>query len=292
MSNLWTLKDYTSAAGQPAFSAAIHLNDMAVPPVDYPAAARTQANQQAQRLSGTLEELGRSLQVQRDLITGARLDPRKRHSVGVAMRRGEVDAVQLRPYQRRSLSADLPKISIIASCGVLEVNRDRTYINRVTQLALAIAWACEVIGMEVNAALMEGHSPYYLSKQQPIREAQLAYILTTPERFTPLQRYAVTLSRDYFYGIGFAQSYNADPSMQRASAKLLGRTSCSWGRAYPGENGGAGVHWARTFWPDSDLIIGVGQLTDIQEADIRLPNQFNLESAVTEIIRQAEKLMS
>ena len=116
-SNLWTLKHYSSADGQPAVSAAVHLNDMQCPSVEYPSSARTQANQAAQQLGGVLDELGRSLQVQRDLITGARLDPHKRHSVGVAMRRGEVDPIEIRPYQRRSLSADMPKISIIASQG-------------------------------------------------------------------------------------------------------------------------------------------------------------------------------
>lgn len=288
---IWNITNYTSAAGQPALSTAIHLNDMACPTVDYPATIRTQANQAAARLSGPLEEIGRSLQVQRDLITGARLDPRKRHSVGVAMRRGEVDAVELRPYQRRSLSADLPKISLVASCAVEEVNSDLSYIRRVTQLALAIAWACETIGMEVNAALMEGHAPYRLSKDQPIREAQLAYILTEPGRFTPLQRYAVTLSRSYFYSIGFAESYKADPAMSKLCAQLVGRPKMGWGGAFLSDNGGAGVHWARSHWPDSDIVIGIGQLTDLQDADIKLPNQFKLDDAITEIIRQAENLI-
>lgn len=288
---IWKFTNYTSAAGEAALSAQIHLSDMPCPTLDYPVQVRAEANQAAARLSGPLEELGRTLQVQSDLITGARLDPRKRHSVSVAMRRGEVDAVQLRPYQRRSLSADLPKISLIASCGVMEVNSDRTYIRRVTQLALAIAWACEGLGMEVNAALMEGHWKYYLSPKQPIRQAQLAYILTQPGRFTPLQRYAVTLSRDYFYETGFSGAYQADTEMQRVSAKLQGRKVCPWGGAFPGEDGGAGVNWARTHWPDSDIVIGIGKLTDIQDADIRLPNQFNLDSAVTEIIKQAEALI-
>jgi hypothetical protein len=199
--------------------------------------------------------------------------------------------VQLRPYQRRSLSADLPKISLVASCAVEEVNSDLSYIRRVTQLALAIAWACETIGMEVNAALMEGHAPYRLSSSQPYKEAQLAYILTQPGRFTPLQRYAVTLSRDYFYSIGFAESYKADPAMGRLCAQLVGRTQMGWGGAFLSDNGGAGVHWAREQWPESDIVIGIGKLTDIQDADIRLPNQFDLDSAISEIIRQAEALI-
>jgi hypothetical protein len=66
----------------------------------------------------------------------------------------------------------------------------------------------------------------------------------------------------------------------------------SGGGAFLSDNGGAGVHWARTFWPESDLVIGIGQLTDIEAADIRLPNQFKLEEAVSEVIRQAEALVS
>lgn len=158
MTSPWTLTHYTSAEGKPAFSAAIHINDMPTPEWEYPQDIRTRTQQTAAKLSGPLEDIGRSLQVERDIITGARLDPRKRHSVGVAMRRGEVDPITLRPYQRRSLSAHLPKISLIASCGVAELNQDRMYVHRVTQLALALTWACEAIGMEVNAALMEGHA--------------------------------------------------------------------------------------------------------------------------------------
>lgn len=291
----WTLNNYTSKDGQPAFSAAIHINDMPCPPVDYPVSARTQANQAAARLSDTLNELGRSVQVQRDLITGARLDPRKRHAVGVAMRRGEVDAVELRPYERRSLSADLPKISLIASCGVAEVNRDKTYVNRVTQLSLAIAWACETIGIEVNAALMEGHAKEkeFLSPYQTIREAQLAYIIAQPGRFTPLQRYAVTLDRSYFYGVGYKGAVEADEIMHKRSAALQGgnRRTVPALATFPGWDGGNGVHWARTHWPESDIVIGIGKLTDLKDADISLENQFQLDDAVSEIMRQAEALI-
>ena len=291
MTHPWTFQNYTSASQQPAFSAAIHLNDMPVPDREYPQTARTQAHQAAAKLAGPLEDLGRSLQVQRDLVTGARLDPHKRHSVGVAMRRGEVDAVALRPYQRRSLSEDLPKISLIASCGVAEVNADSTYVNRVTQLALSLSWACEAIGMEVNAALMEGHAKSYLSKNQPIREAQLAYILTQPGRFTPLQKYAVTLDRRTFYGVGYAGATRDHAEFLQRCAALQGRSSIAWGDTYPGLNGGAGVHWARTFWPEGDLVIGIGRLTDLDSADIQLGNQFDLESAVQEILRQASALV-
>jgi hypothetical protein len=246
MTNPWTLTHYTSADGQPAFSAAIHINDMPTPEREYPQNIRTRTQQTAARLSGPLEEIGRTLQVERDLITGARLDPRKRHSVGVAMRRGEVDPLALRPYQRRSLSADLPKISLIASCGVAELNRDRTYVHRVTQLALALTWACEAIGIEVNAALMEGHTKErrFLSPHQPIREAQLAYILAQPGRFTPLQKYAVTLNRDVFYGVGYAGAVRNNPEMHEASAALQGlnRGSCPALATFPGYDGGNGVH--------------------------------------------------
>jgi hypothetical protein len=286
---LFHTQHYTNKNGQPATSTLLHVGEMPCPTEPYPAEMRRRAMRLAQPLAQAFDELGQSLQVQRDQISGTRLDARKRRAAGVALLQGEVDVNALRPYERRSLTLDMPRLVIAASCGVAEVNQDRTYVKRVTELALTLAWACESLGIGVTAALLENHLTEYLSASQPVREAHLAYVLVTPGRFTPLQRYAVTLSRENFYGVGFKGAYLKDAEFRLFNAKLQARTAVAWGGSFPGWNGGRGVAWARATQA-ADMVIGIGQLSDRDDADIRLENKFEPEEAVRAILEQIKRL--
>lgn len=281
--------DYATAEGKPALSVRVHITDMPCKQTDFPRDLRQRAEAASLALQDAFNDLAQSLQIERDLVVGARLDPRKRHSVGVALRRGEVDAAVLRPYQRRSLTLDLPRVAIVASAGTLEVNSDQQYVGRALQLCLAVSWACEAIGMEVYGALIEAHGTAYLARSQPYRAAQLAYMLVEPGRATNLQAYTVAMNRDRFYEQGYAGAYGKDPVAQQRFSALRGNDRLSWGSTFPGYNGGEGVHWARTFL-DADLIIGIGKLTDIDAADIRLGNHFNVEQACAQVAQQARGL--
>jgi hypothetical protein len=281
-------QEYKTEGGQPALSGHIRVRDMPCPLGDFPEKLRTEAFRASRPLQDVLIEIAERQAVQRDLLTGPRLDPRKRHAVAVALRRDQVDLEQLRPYQRRSLTLDLPRIAVVASAGVAEVNGDKQFIGRICKLTLAIAWACETVGAEVYSVLMEGHWPVALDKKQPFRRAQLAYVLCEPGITTPLQSYAVAMNRRNFYGIGFAQAYEDDTEAIRRMSALQGHSSVYWGAAFPGVDGGHGVHWART-QHDADLIIGVGKLRDLKEADVWVEDtRFDVETAVKDIARQAK----
>lgn len=290
---MFKFADYRLPNGSLALSSEIHIRDMPMPTgLSYPEELRREAQLHASRLADVFEALGEELRVQRDLVSGQRLDPRKRHDIGLALRRGEVDPNQIRPYMRREVTlTGLPKITLVASVGVYECNADHTLVDRLTQLSLIIAWACENIGMEVDAVLMEGHGADYLSPNQPYREAQLAYVLVEAGRFTPLQAYNVTRNTSILYSVGFKGALEADEKALTRMAKLQGKRSIKWYQGYPGYNGGRGVYWARQH-RQADLVIGIGKLTDIAEADIQLANSFSIQQAVDEIARQTRALLA
>lgn len=288
---MFTFEDYVNEAGQRSLSAQIHVMDLPGQRNDFPESLRAEAMIAASTLQDAFTDLAQSLQIQHDLVVGARLDPRKRHAVGVALRRGEVDPAILRPYQRRSMTIDLPRIAVVGSAGVLEVNSESDYIGRIATLTLAVGWACETVGIDVTAVLMEGHHPRMLDPKQPYREAQLAYVLIEPGTATHLQAYSVALNRNRFYGDAYIPAVESDRNAWRRMAALQGYTphSLPAGGTYPGIDGGNGVHWARTIL-ESDLVIGIGKLTDLERADIKLGSHFEIARACEEIAAQARQL--
>lgn len=290
MAKLFKFADYKDRKGRKALSAQIAIKDMPCDQANFPTTLRSRAAKASTILQDAFNELAQVMSIQRDLVVGARLDPHKRHAVGVAMRRGEVDPNEIRPYMRKSLTLELPKVAIVGSCGVYEVNDDDTYLSRITQLTLATCWACETVGMEVYGVLMEGHLPAALKISQPYRTAQLAYMMVEPGRFTNLQAYAVALEREQFYMQGYKRAYYADDNAERVMGRLQGKDRLFWGHSYPGYNGGEGVHWARQHL-EADLVIGIGQLTDVDTADISLGNRFDVEEACESMAAQARKLI-
>ncbi len=287
---IWKFDDYTSAKNERALSIQLHIRDMPSPAhaVPFPADLRQQAVRAAAPLAEALADLGAELRIRRDLVSGQRLDPRKKRAIGAALRRDVVDIGELRPYQRREAQPHLPKIAVVASAGVEEVNKDRTYIGRIAQLALAVGWACETVGVEVTAHLCEGQS--YLSKYQPYREAMLAYTLLEPGRFTPLPAYNVALARSLFYKTGFRGAYQADAQARQMAAYLMQVGQVRWAAAFLSENGGNAVQWARTMH-DAELVIAIGNITDAGSGDIQLGTDFGVGEACAEIARQARSII-
>lgn len=289
MPKLFHWHEYKTETGKDALSGQIHIRDMPGIQKPFSDKLRTDAVRASRPLREALIDIAERQSVQRDLVAGPRLDPRKRHSVGVAMRRGYVDPYELRPYQRRSLTLDLPKIAIVSSCGVAEVNGDRNFLRRVCTLTLAVSWACETVGADVYGVMMEGHMPSALASSQPFRRAQLAYMLVEPGKRTNLQAYSVALDVYDFYGTAYRGAYYADPEAKRRMSNLQGATNLRWGATYPGWNGGYGVQWARAVL-DVDIVIGIGKLLDLDDADISLRGRYDVIDAVQEIAKQAKAL--
>jgi hypothetical protein len=286
MRKLWHFKNYTSKAGKPAASIELHITDMPTMQTDFPIDVRGEALRQSARLGDVLNELAEVQRLKRDLVVGPRLDPRKRHNVGVAMRKGELDVFQMRPYQKRTLTLDLPTICVVGSAGVTEVNSDSNYVTRITQLCCAIGWACEALGVECRSVLMEG----VLSDQLRgvIKEVQLAYTLLEPGKFTNLQAYSVATNRNEFYSVGFAGAWERDADA-RSQIRAIQNIQVKWSNALLSDHAGNGVHWARSLYAP-DIVIAVGNVQDAKDAEIRLDNTFTLDQAITSIIAQVREL--
>lgn len=284
--SIWQFDDYQGTKGN-ALSVQVHIKDMKNGHDDFPADVRTQAVWASIPLRNALQELAEKQRVQRNLITGSRLDPRKRRQVGTAMRRGRVDVNELRPYQRRSLTLDLPTIGIIGSAGVRELNDDRTYVQRISQLVLALGWACEMVGTETTAVLCEGHYQPSISRHSRYRQAQLIYKLLEPSTTTPLQAFQIMRNTSTFYRQAFATAY--DTSTREDQLKLCSpqnkRKPLFWDKVFPGDNGGYGVEWMRHFIKP-DIVIGIGNLLDVNDADISLRRDFSVDEAVQTVIDQ------
>jgi hypothetical protein len=291
-------ENYTTGDGLPALSSELHIRDMPATRVDFPEDLRNRAQRASRIIADSLSELVERIRLVRDLPVGASLDPRKRHAVGIGLRQGSIDVEVIRPYQRKTLSLDLPRVGIVASAGVNEVNSDPGFIARITMLTIAVTWACEIIGAEVTAALTEGHirqgqKPMwnrFALRSASVQRAQLAFILHEPGQFTPLQCYAVALDRDEFYSSGFAGAYRRDPRAAEVMGSLQGQRRARWESAHLSVDGGHAVDWARSRW-DCDLVVAIGKVADPSAADIVLENDFTVEQACTSIAQQAAGMM-
>ena len=282
--------EYVGASGKRALSCELHIKDMPVSTTAFPRDLRAKAMVWSAQLSELFDELGQTWGIERDLLVGQRLDPRKRHSVGVGMRKGEIDLEAIRPYQRRSLTRTTPKVAIVASAGNVELHSNPSYIERVAQVVLATAWACEAVGVEVIATLNAEYVEARLAKAQPYREAQVAYTLYESGRITPLQCYSATLGRNVFLWEGFPNAYKDDPDARQQFSRLAGIPNLDWGQAYRSVDGGKACHWARARH-EADLVIAIGQLADTKLADVVLGNKFKPQQAIYEISQQIKKII-
>jgi len=284
-----TIQDYDGVAG-PAISTEIHAQDMGKPTNPLSPDIRKNANKASVLLEGVFDDISQEQRIQRDLVTGSRIDPRKRHKIAVGLLRGDVDSDVIRPYYRRDNQPTIPKITIIASCGVYEVSQ--AYMERIASLGLGLTWACEAIGIDASLHFLEGHDKHKIMPTSPWREAILSYTLIEPGLVTSLQQLGNAAQRNLVTSNGFnriVRDWDVAHIFQQLSWHK-GKKGYNFGSGhFPSENGGEGVHWARTI-KQAEMVIAIGDFTDKDDADIHLSTDFDLMEAVKEIGIQARKL--
>lgn len=251
---------------------------------EFPQAVRLEAKRHARTLTGVFQEVVQRVTFH-DQLNG-RLDRHKLNKVAFQTVLGTYDANQVRPYQRTvQAPAKPPTIAIVASAGNGEMWDDATYIPRVVELSLALVWACEAAGLRTYSALTSGHV-----HPHGYRHAELAVMLAKPgERFSP-STYAVALHRDLWRCAKMVLRAADFDSTKRLS-QVAGVSATGWniGSMFPSYTGGYGVRWAQeTLKPD--MVIGIGKLTDLAQADIQLGSQFSIGEAVKDVAAQAKKL--
>jgi len=283
------IEEYEGVAGL-AISTEIHAQDMGKPIKPLSPAIRKDANKASVLLEGVFDDISQEQHIQRDLVTGSRIDSRKRHQIAVGLLRGDVDSDVIRPYYRRDNQPALPKITIIASCGVYQISED--YMERIAGLGLGLSWACEAIGIESSLHFLEGHDKRKIRSTSPWREATLSYTFIEPGIVTSLQQLGNAARTSLVVGTGFnylVRDYDVSDIFTRLSSKK-GKSGYNFGSGhFPSENGGEGVHWARTV-KNAEVVIAIGNFTDKDDADIHLSTDFDLMGAVKEIGIQARKL--
>lgn len=286
----WTYADYQTAKGEKALSVGVQVRDMPhLPSQVFPQEAKRDALYGAELLGEVLQQMAAELRVQRHQVVGL-LDRRKVRDVCLALQTGD-DVMSLRPYVRRTSQPKMPSVAIAASAGVGEVNGHKDYIGKVSRLALTVGWACEVVGAEVHAHLLEGMSDWRIKPSReagnhPYHQVTLAYALMTPARPTPLQTFAVAMDRNNWYGSGFRSLYQRDPLAKWWAKALDGDCNGNWGGAYLSATGGHGVQWARQV-TGADIVVSIGNLQDAASADLAL----SVETAPKDVVRELAKMI-
>ena len=277
-------------AGSCYVDTAIHNADDALDALtafQFPSQLKRDAQRAARRLTDVFVDVAR-LQTLTGLTSG-RLDRRKFATIARHVAAGTYDTNVVRPYRRTiPTPSQRPTIAVIASAGNAEMWNDAAYIPRVLTLTLAIAWACEAADLNPYAALVAGH----VSLGRAYAEAQQGVLLMAPGRTISPKTYGIALHRDLWrYGQMTLQQadYAGNTRLLAVRRRAMRPDPASCGYAFPCRNGGHGVHWARQIL-NADLVISIGNITDQDEADIRLSSQFALADAVADIVRQARTL--
>ena len=302
------IQEFTSKDNRKSASMEIHVNDMYPSNKAMPDDLRASANKISALLSDVFAQISEERRIQRDLVSGARVDPRKRHAIAVGLMRGEVDSDVIRPYYRRDNQPVVPTISIIASAGLYEVTQ--SYMQTVGTLGIGLSWACEAVGIKTTVSFLEGHDPARINKPSTYRDANIAYTMIDEDSFTPLQKLNAAFDPALVTTVGWtgvATHPDCAKIMNEMSGKLRYKYKTDYkmvegkyvkhkkkityieGSIFPSQNGGNGVHWARTV-KQAEMVIAIGNFTDAQDADIHLASNFDLMTAVKEIGKQARQL--
>lgn len=249
----------------------------------FPLHLRHRAMSASRHVQSAFSEVAK-LKIIRDLPVG-RIDRRKLPAMAESFAAGDYDPARLLPFRRiQPAPARPPTLAIVASAGNAEMWSNAHYIPEVLTLAISVLWACEAAGLPAYAALCMGH---YFGTNREYAHMTLAHMLATPYSTTSLKTYGYALHRDLWRMSDLA-AIAADPALCAKVAKydLPSYTATD---IWPSLNGGYAVSWARHML-GADLVIAIGDLEDIRDADIQLSTGFNTESACKEIARQAEKL--
>lgn len=302
------VQDFIGKNGDKAGSMEIHVNNMYRSEKPMPDYLRKSANKISALLADVFAQISEERRVERDLVSGGRIDPRKRHQIAVGLLRGDVDSDVIRPYYRRDNLPAIPTISIVASAGLYEINSN--YMAKIGILGIGLAWACESVGIKTTVSFLEGHDPAKIKPESTYKDANIAYTMIDEDTFTPLQKLRAAFDANLVTSVGWGAVCTHQASatlMNEMSSKLRWRwekktklVNEKWkvtkkkqyyteGSIFPSNNGGNGVHWARTV-KGAEMVIAIGDLTDKDDADIHLPANFDLTQAVNSIRKQARDM--
>lgn len=255
----------------------------AVADFQFPLEVKQAAARASRKLVGIFENVAR-LYVTRDLTSG-RLDRRKIPAIARHTDAGTFDLDKIRPYKRTEpRQVKIPTVAILGSAGNAEMWRDSDYIPRILTVTLGVLWACEAAGLQTYAALTKGNCQV---REKGYSEGVSGYMLAEPGKTTSPKVYAVPLHRD-LWRHGEMTLQSADYKSTMRLMRFEGYTSYVYGYGWLSRDGGNAVRWARQVL-QADLVLAIGQITDADQADVKLDAKFDIEQAVTAIAEQVKK---
>jgi hypothetical protein len=252
----------------------------------FPAAMRARAEAQAADLTDVFVKVSRW---QREAgQTSGRLDRRKLPALGRELERPSGDLASVRPYWRMSdVPAAQPTLYIAAAAGWSQMWYDGTYVPRVVELSLSVAWAAEAAGLKAVVALTQDHVG--LDTASGYDDAVFAHVVYRAGDVYPVRDFAVLLHRD-LWRHGYMSATASSVSFCEKAERLLfdsqrQAASRRIGQQWLAARGGRGVAWARA--KGADVVVAIGELSDSEDADIRLAADFGVRDAVKSVAQQA-----
>lgn len=255
----------------------------------FPVRVRANAERHAHDLANAFAKVSRWTR-ETDLRSG-RLDRRKLAKLGRELERPGGNPNTVNPYWRMSSTpVEPPTLYIVASAGWRQMWQDDEYIPSVVELALSVAWAAEAAGLRVVVALTQDNCA--LSTASRFSAAVFAHIAYRSGDVFSLRNFAVMLHRD-LWRHGYMCATASSPDFCEKAERLLAVRERAFsertiGHQWFAVSGGRGVAWARH--KGADIVIGIGDLADASDADIRLAANFNTQDAVRQVCAQAAAL--
>lgn len=283
--------------------ATVDIRDFSTSELDMSEQARREAQQASKPLRNLFEDMLLERAMKRDQRTGVRVDRRKYARVVAAGLRGSPDiAAETKPYIGRKTQFKNIHIGVVAGFSWYESHKDPQLLNKLARLTLAVSWACEKVGANVTAMLT--------MKSVAKPSWQMNTVIKSPARRTRPDLYTHLIGNERSRNFGGHEHYTQQglcPSIiddQHMLEWVYGRarkhypTNASYsthlrnlnrGGLLLSGNGGNGVKELRDLFAPN-IVIGIGSLTDMRDADVRLTERWQVESAIASIVEQVKAL--
>lgn len=200
-----------------------------------------------------------------------RWDSRKVPALYTSFRTNKFDIADIRPFQKREkILKTVPRVGIVADGSYGKMWSDPNYIPNILTLIIGTSFACQAAGFNTTAALTVGTNMPGFNLA--------SHLVVDDNRVVDLNKYGIYFHLDIYRGaLHNAALFNQE---------IFEANNNSW--VFYGSDGGKAVKYMRE--KKSDIVIAIGNIIDSRDADIRIDNTPDLESALSDISDQLKSL--
>lgn len=264
-----------------------------------------QARRQARPLIRILQDMMRQDAFMPNQMSGAYVDRRKYRDVIAATKQGR-DPVKTKPHVRKTTTVKDIHIGIATGFAWYLSHRDKTLLDRIGKATLALQFALEAVGAHVSSTL--------IMEEYKDTQYNYAFDLASPKRRTNAKAYNVFIETTKWNGKDTRKGYSGHGALAEAMntpllqnealmkelyglSKLTPPQSMNQrlqdinrGKIVTSARGGQGVRYLRA--NGANIVIGIGALRDIDNADIQIPqtNDLTPEKVIDEVVKQIKSI--